>query len=86
MIELAFMAIWLLAGACLWHKCGTFYYEPENDGFWDRFWAGFLHVMVPFACIIAWPFLAIISVVAGGTIEYNDEDGWSTYTEEDEDD
>lgn len=86
MIELAFIFIWLLAGAVLWKKCGEFHYVPQNDGFWDQFWAGFLHVMIPFACIVSWPVLVLITLFTGGTITYDGDDGWGVLTEEDEDD
>lgn len=87
MIELAVIVIWLLAGAVMWEKCGEFHYPLEEDaGTLETFLAGFLSVMVPFACIVAWPVLFMAVAIAGGTIEYDGEDGWSVYQEEDEDD
>lgn len=87
MIELLVIVIWLLVGAVLWKHCGEFHYPVGEDaGFWETFAAGFLSVAVSMACIVAWPVLVIVAAVAGGTIVYEEDDGWSVHQEEDEDD
>ena len=85
MIELIFVTIWMLIGAVLWFKCGQFEYNSSKEGFLKAFLEGFIRTMVPLCCMAAWPFLVIVTLIAGENVQYDDENGWSTFMEEDED-